>query len=864
MKKSIYLVMLFLIVTTTSMFAQMPTFTWAKANFGGTNDEATGVAIDTEQNVIEIGYFRSYFSGGEFNLQGNTLPQSPPISGCNYGESIVCPYADSYIVKYDVSGNVIWHLRSTGNQTEYISSVTTDNQNNIYVCGNMNSDNGNIFSYVPTDALLPAMFVMKLSPSGSVLWFKKVLSTVGVSPNVTQRGGNMVNLKTDSNGNVYVSGNAIADNIVAGTLSLNLINVNNQYRQECFIAKYDTNGNPLWLKGIQGSGIEEVSKIGVDATDNVYFSGITYSPNLIISSSSYPTGNNTNGTMNSSFTVKMDTNGNPVWLDFSDYADISLFGFSETTADSEGNVYCVGTTNGVELGPYDPHTITFGPSSVTIPYIPDVRRDNVLVVCKYSPTGQKLWMKTSPSNLYIQGTGIDIDANDKIYITGQYIVPTVLDGFNLPNSDYISASVSTSNPEYKNFIAQIDSQGNFIWARQTGQHYSLEVRDFEVDNNGSIVIGGKFIQGSSINFDGTLLSGYINSSTFRDAFIAKYNTLAPLTTPVITARSTPFGLALGANHKLYIAESGTINGNKITEADLSASQPIVNPLFTTNLNRPTRLKWTADNYLYVTETGSSEISRANLSLASPPMQSYFSSGLVTPFGLDVKDGNLYIGDYGNYAIKRVNTSAAPFQITLLTNNLATDIVIDGDLFYYTNPDYGNVLSSSILNPSTISTQVVTGIAHPSSLLLNNGLLYISDSAAGKIYSINPYSNSTIPELILSGLNAPQSMIVYNNELYIAESSANRIVKINLNTLGNAEIENAIPIVIAPNPAQNILNIHTQETIKEVLVYDMLGKKVNTTQVSNNTLDVSNLAQGLYIIKVIGEKDKMFSSKFIKK
>jgi len=81
-------------------------------------------------------------------------------------------------------------------------------------------------------------------------------------------------------------------------------------------------------------------------------------------------------------------------------------------------------------------------------------------------------------------------------------------------------------------------------------------------------------------------------------------------------------------------------------------------------------------------------------------------------------------------------------------------------------------------------------------------------------------------------------------------------------LNNIDLDPS-PIIINPNPAQNILNIQTKETIKEVSVYDLLGKKVNTTQVSNNILDVSNLAQGMYILKMTVENDKSFSSKFIK-
>jgi hypothetical protein len=87
--------------------------------------------------------------------------------------------------------------------------------------------------------------------------------------------------------------------------------------------------------------------------------------------------------------------------------------------------------------------------------------------------------------------------------------------------------------------------------------------------------------------------------------------------------------------------------------------------------------------------------------------------------------------------------------------------------------------------------------------------------------------------------------------------------IDLTTLGQSEFENNLNVITSPNPAKNIINVQTTETIKEVSVYNLLGKKVTVNQLSTNSIDVSNLAQGVYIIKVINEDDKMFSSKFIK-
>lgn len=83
------------------------------------------------------------------------------------------------------------------------------------------------------------------------------------------------------------------------------------------------------------------------------------------------------------------------------------------------------------------------------------------------------------------------------------------------------------------------------------------------------------------------------------------------------------------------------------------------------------------------------------------------------------------------------------------------------------------------------------------------------------------------------------------------------------TLENPEFETSNEIKIYPNPVNRILNIKSNETIKEFFVYDVLGKKVIVDHVSSNSIDVSNLAQGIYIIKVISENNEDYFAKFIK-
>ncbi|MBN8642925.1 MAG: T9SS type A sorting domain-containing protein [Flavobacteriales bacterium] len=78
-----------------------------------------------------------------------------------------------------------------------------------------------------------------------------------------------------------------------------------------------------------------------------------------------------------------------------------------------------------------------------------------------------------------------------------------------------------------------------------------------------------------------------------------------------------------------------------------------------------------------------------------------------------------------------------------------------------------------------------------------------------------------------------------------------------------DIKDPFKISISPNPAHDIINIDTSETIKEILAFDISGKKVAIVRVSETLIDVSSLQEGLYIIKVINESEEIFYRRFLK-
>lgn len=81
-----------------------------------------------------------------------------------------------------------------------------------------------------------------------------------------------------------------------------------------------------------------------------------------------------------------------------------------------------------------------------------------------------------------------------------------------------------------------------------------------------------------------------------------------------------------------------------------------------------------------------------------------------------------------------------------------------------------------------------------------------------------------------------------------------------NTASISEVENA-NVVLYPNPVTNILNIEAQD-IQEVSVMDVNGRTVMTLQ-NTNRIDMSNLANGVYFLRVI-TADGVSTQKIAKK
>ena len=290
-----------------------------------------------------------------------------------------------------------------------------------------------------------------------------------------------------------------------------------------------------------------------------------------------------------------------------------------------------------------------------------------------------------------------------------------------------------------------------------------------------------------------------------------------------------------------------------------------------------------------------------------------SAAEINPLGISFDSfDNLYIADGGNQCVRKINTlgiintlagngtsgfSGDGGQATSANLHNPSSIVIDatGNLYI---ADYDNMRIRKVNTSGIITTFAGTGttgysgdggeatnanLSYPSVLDLDSmGNLYIADSENERIRKINTSGIITTivgngilgfsgdgGQATLAELNFPYGLkLDLEGNMYIADADNNRIRKVtNVVAAGIEQVANINEqVTVYPNPAAKSLHVSLAGNSEDaiIVIRDMLGNVVYhaTTNAPHNTIPVAEFASGVYIIEVSNSKGIAFR-KFIK-
>lgn len=233
-------------------------------------------SVSIDNTTISSGSSSSTQELFKFDSNGNLLwhlPMTTFNSTINHFKSIAIDATDavyicfdnfntSYVKKLDGNGTVLLSIEQQN--VNLISSVSVDNEGNIYTAGGCANSNSKYAGVTVPASFLYNTYVAKYSPTGVYQWVKFVQDITCSEPQVAANSPDLVYFSSTLSG-AYTFGSLVAEGPV-------------NFSYDIFITKLNSSGTFQWVKEVPGAGKAFVGKrkfLKVDNTGNVYFAGST-------------------------------------------------------------------------------------------------------------------------------------------------------------------------------------------------------------------------------------------------------------------------------------------------------------------------------------------------------------------------------------------------------------------------------------------------------------------------------------------------------------------------------------------------------------------------------------------------------------
>ncbi|MFT5819076.1 MAG: hypothetical protein ACI8ZM_000298 [Crocinitomix sp.] len=382
----------------------------------------------------------------------------------------------------------------------HIADVALDDLGSIYfagkVWGSVDGDPGPGTHDLGADYFSVRNCIIKLDNGGNFIWAK------GFWADVAFEDCEPLEIICDASGAVYLTG------LFRGGIDFDpgddVYNLSSADPTEFdgFIWKLDSDGGFLWAHSLGGLPDDGCNGLAIDGSDNVLiagaFSGIAdFDPGLDIHLETAI------GVAEDAYLLKLNSAGEFIWVSVVEGDHAS--GFDHVTVDSDGDIYLAGSYTG---------SIDADPGIGTLTLSTDDLIPSLLIE-KLNDAGELIWAKQIDG---LSGIFPEDIANyeDQIYIAG-YFLDTV--DFDPGPDEYDLYTGSDTNT----FVQKLDTDGNFIWAKNMGGTASIQPQGISIDPFGDIFIAG-FFRGGSVDLDPgveELIVANLDDTDYSDLFVQK-------------------------------------------------------------------------------------------------------------------------------------------------------------------------------------------------------------------------------------------------------------------------------------------------------------------------------------------------------
>ena len=371
-------------------------FVWAGAWGGGSFDLGLSIAIDANGFVYTTGLFQGTADfdpgAGTFNLTANSM--------------------DGFVVKLNaLNGNLVWAKQFLTSFLVEPGAIAIDAYGNVITVGHYEG----IADFDPGAGSLnfsgDGAYITKLDSAGNLIWAKQLAHPASQSPLSICIAKSLV---LDSLGNVYATGDFI--DTVDFDPGLGNYNLIGDYYGDAFICKLDAAGNFIWAKPFYGNGNEAGLTIALDASGNVYTSGVLnatadFDPGVGTYNLSSAGIGNFDG-----YISKLNASGDFVWAKQLGGAVGSGLFISSIVLDADSNVYTIGNFS---------QTVDFDPGPLTYNLTSSGSYD--VFISKLDNSGNFVSTLQFVGSGFNDGRSLAIDNEGNIFATGNFKATTDFD-----------------------------------------------------------------------------------------------------------------------------------------------------------------------------------------------------------------------------------------------------------------------------------------------------------------------------------------------------------------------------------------------------------------------------------------------------
>ncbi len=468
---------LILLLISSCSFGQGPEFAWGRSMGGSGYERCWAMTTDIEGNVYITGAFNSTVD----------MDPGPGVSNISTSGGF-----DVFVQKMDKDGNFLWVKSISSSADVDVNDIATDSQGNVFLAGefeqtaDFDPGPGN---YPLTSLGAEDSYILKLSEDGSFLW----AHAFGSSSTELEQA---YSCTVDVNGNVFVVGRYEGTvDFDPGPTVNNLTPVGDS---DGFILKLDVDGNLIWAKTIGGTGPDDFDNVIIDPMGNIILSGSFYGtadldPGLGVSNL------NSSGSYSDSFIIKLDVNGDLVWVEV--LTGSGIIWLFDLNTDDLGNILICGIfQNTIDMDPGS------GISNAT-----SLGSDDAFIV-KLNANGDYHWGNAIGSTDLDRWIGIDADSDGNVIASG-FFEGTV-------DFDPGSGVHNITSDGFDFFLSKFNPDGSFNWVYTFGGSGSEFNTDMCMDNNGAIYTTGRF-SSTNLDLDPSSNTEEFSSAGFEDIWVQK-------------------------------------------------------------------------------------------------------------------------------------------------------------------------------------------------------------------------------------------------------------------------------------------------------------------------------------------------------